>query len=325
MKVVVGSKNPDKIKIVKDALTELHLNVDVIGVEIDSGITNQPLDKETTQKGAINRAKDAKRKIPNADFWIGLEGGLHDYHPSSEDCGVVSAEGYNLVTYACLIDKDNNEYIGEGEEIHLPVEVSEKIKKGEWFGKVIREYAKEHEIDQNLITRVYPFTQAIQNSYAEYLRKYGNLGYRKKASAVVVDNDKNFLIVQLVGYGNDDWNFCGGGIEKGESEKYAILRELKEELGGDKFEILKKTKLVNKYEWPVSVIAKRLKEEGKTWRGQESSIFFVRFVGNKKEIIPNSAEVKQIKWIKAEEFKNHFHFPGQLELAERIIDEFNIS
>ena len=50
MKVVVGSKNPDKIKIVKDALEELHLDVEVVGVPADSGIANQPFDKKTTKK-----------------------------------------------------------------------------------------------------------------------------------------------------------------------------------------------------------------------------------------------------------------------------------
>jgi len=157
MQIVVGSRNPDKIKIVKDALTELHLNVEVEGKRVDSGITDQPLNKETTKRGAINRATNAKRANPDADFWFGLEGGLHDYHPSSEDYGVASAKGYHLVTYACLIDKDDNEYIGEGEEIHL----------------------------------------SVQCSYVEYLKNSVGLNYRKKTSAVVTDGDNNYLIVQL--------------------------------------------------------------------------------------------------------------------------------
>ena len=38
--------------------------------------------------------------------------------------------------------------------------------------------------------------------------------YRKKSIAIIF-NDKNELLVdQLVSYGENDWNFSGGGIEK---------------------------------------------------------------------------------------------------------------
>ena len=186
MKVIIGSKNQDKIDILKRALEELHLSVEVSGIEIDSGIINQPLDKDTTLTGARNRARGALKINPDVDFAFGLEGGLHDY-----------GEGYHLVTYACLVDKDGYECIGQGKDIPLPEAVSEKVMAGEWFGDVIREYAKGNQIDENLITRVTPFTQAVHNAYAGYLKAKGNLGYRKGTIGVVIDDQQNFLIVQL--------------------------------------------------------------------------------------------------------------------------------
>ena len=66
---------------------------------------------------------------------------------------------------------------------------------------------------------------AIKNAFAEYLKIYGNLGYRKKSSALIFDKDGDFLIVQLIDYGANDWNFPGGGVENGETEEEAILKD----------------------------------------------------------------------------------------------------
>lgn len=310
MKVVLGSKNPDKVKIVKKALQELRLVVEVVGVEVESGITNQPLDKETTRKGAATRAINAKKKNPDADLWFGLEGGLHNY-----------SEGYRLVTCAILIDKEGKEFSGEGEEIHLPVEVSDEIKNGGWFVDVVRRYAKEHEIDKNLITRSTPFTHAIQNMYAGYLKDA--LGYRKGTIGIITDSDSKFLVVQMVDYGENDWRFPGGGVEEGEKEEETILRELREELGTDKFEIIKRSKNIIQYDWPDHVIASQIKNKNRYFRGQRQTQFLIKFMGNKKyDIIVDPNELNQIKWIKKEELRNYLHFERQFEEAKKVLEEF---
>lgn len=309
MKVVVGSKNKDKVKIVEDALKNLHLDVDIDSVEVDSGIADQPLDREITKKGAINRAKNARKSKPEADFWIGLEGGLHEYD-----------EEYHLVTLACLIDKEGNQYIDEGEEIHLPEEVSKRAKKGEWFGDVIREYSKNNEIDENLITRLAPFTRAVQSSYVEYLKQAGDMKFRQRTSAVVKDTDENFLIVQLTKYGEDDWNFSGGGIEEDEKPEEAVLRELKEELGTDKFEIVKKSEYKEVYDWPNWLIAGDISNKKQIYRGQEATFFLVKFFGQREDIKLDLNELRKIKWVKYEDIKNHFKFSRQIELTDKISD-----
>jgi len=317
MKVIVGSENLEIIKIVKNALEELRLSVDVEGVKVDSGVANQPLDKEATKKGAINRAKNAKRAKPNADFWIGLEGGLH---PTTQEATLEAGDySYHLVTFACLVDKEGNEYVDEGEEIHLPEEVSEKVKSGEWFGDAIAEYAKDHEVDEDLVTRLSPFVRATQGVYIEYLKKSANLGYRNKVSGIITDNENKFLIVQLVDYSENHWNWPGGGMEKGETPEKTILRELKEELGTDKFEIVKTSGIVNRYDWPNYVVAKRLKAEGKTWMGQEVVHIEVKFVGDKANIKPDPGEIKHVKWVYYKELESHFVIPNQWNVAKKVL------
>lgn len=183
---------------------------------------------------------------------------------------------------------------------------------------------KDHEIDKNLITRLSPFTQAVQNAYVEHLRSNANLGFREKSMGIVIDDDNNFLIVQLNGYGESDWNFSGGGLEKGESSEQAVLRELKEELGTNKFKILGKSKKISQYEWPSYVIAKRLRNEGKTWRGQKVRSFLVKFTGKKEDIKPDPGEIRKIKWVKYKELKDYLNFPNQLKETKEKLREFKL-
>lgn len=284
MKVVIGSENKDKIKILENALKEIYLEVEVLGVKTDSQITNQPLDKETTKAGAINRARNAKKEKPDADFWFGLESGLQRYK-----------DEYYLITFACLINQSAQEFIGVGKEIILPKKVSEEVENGGWYGEVIRSFAKINEIDTNLISRIIPFTEAIQDAYAEYLKGTASLGYRGKAIGVVIDQEDNYLLDQLNNYGENDWNFSGGGIEEGERAEGALLREFGEELGTNKFEIIKKSKHQVKYEWPNSAIIRKLKMLGHTYRGQSMQFFLVNFTGSKTDIKPDPIEIRKVK------------------------------
>jgi inosine/xanthosine triphosphatase len=78
VKVVVASKNPVKIGAASEAFATVFpgASIDVSGVEVDSGVGDQPDSDAETREGARARALRASDATPDADFWVGLEGGV---------------------------------------------------------------------------------------------------------------------------------------------------------------------------------------------------------------------------------------------------------
>lgn len=68
MRVAIGSKNPAKINAVKNVFKD-----EIISVDAESGVSEQPMSDEETIKGAINRAIQAA-ELGEAEIGIGLEG-----------------------------------------------------------------------------------------------------------------------------------------------------------------------------------------------------------------------------------------------------------
>ena len=46
------------------------------GVSVPSDVEDQPMGNETTFLGAMNRARNAKNLLQEADYWVGIEGGI---------------------------------------------------------------------------------------------------------------------------------------------------------------------------------------------------------------------------------------------------------
>jgi len=90
--------------------------------------------------------------------------------------------------------------------------------------------------------------------------------YRKGANAVVVDSNNLFLIVQKQNYGDNQWDFPGGGLEDDEDLSSGILRELREELGSSDFEIIRISPYRDVFEWPKESQERGFAKHGKWWR-----------------------------------------------------------
>ncbi len=78
MQVIVASKNPVKVNAVKLGFEQMlsDQKFDFEGIGVPSGVSDQPMSNLETYNGAFNRAKNAMSKVPSADYWVGIEGGI---------------------------------------------------------------------------------------------------------------------------------------------------------------------------------------------------------------------------------------------------------
>ena len=79
-RVAVASKNRVKVEAARAAFQAMFPDeaFELIGFSVESGVSSQPLSNEETLRGAMNRAEAVSQLDPGADYWVGVEGGLHD-------------------------------------------------------------------------------------------------------------------------------------------------------------------------------------------------------------------------------------------------------
>jgi len=136
MKILVGSKNPNKLNAVKESF-EMYYgdNLEIIGISVDSAVSSQPLEDETFN-GASNRVKMLKKinKKQNieADFFVGIEGGIIKLNNAIFNSNV-----------ACIINKKNNIGFGVSPIYQLPNSIKNKLFKGVELSTIIDKLTKQ--------------------------------------------------------------------------------------------------------------------------------------------------------------------------------------
>lgn len=143
-----------------------------------------------------------------------------------------------------------------------------------------------------------------------------NLPYRNNISCIVFKKNK-FLLVQLNDWQKKWWKFPQGGMNENETEEAAAKRELREELGSDKFRIITKSIYTNQYDWPDEII-KAVKYR---WRGQLQSFFLVEFYGKETEIIIDKNEINKYRWVELSDLMPLIDHKEKIFLNYRIIIE----
>jgi non-canonical (house-cleaning) NTP pyrophosphatase len=168
MKIAVGTTSENKNKFLQDTVSVLGIRTQLFPVKVPSGIPEQPLNEQITVVGARNRAKSAVEVVEEAEFGIGMEGGLE-----------LIQDDYYLVCAVVLYDKHEERYFtGISSKIQLPKSVSEAIKHGEEFGVHIYEYLERNDLNDSmrntvteLTSRKRLFSEAIQSAFATYLNR----------------------------------------------------------------------------------------------------------------------------------------------------------
>jgi inosine/xanthosine triphosphatase len=78
--IVVASTNPVKLRAVESAFRRMFPGetLRVSGSNVPSLVAQQPFSDAETLSGAQNRVAGAQAAVPQADFWVGVEGGVEE-------------------------------------------------------------------------------------------------------------------------------------------------------------------------------------------------------------------------------------------------------
>jgi inosine/xanthosine triphosphatase len=121
--VAVGSTNPVKIEAVKEGFEKVLGTVEVIGVDVNSEVSSHPIGLEETYLGALNRAKNAYKKV-QCTYAVGVEAGL------------IEVGGHYLDVHVCVVFDGFRETVGLSKGFEYPKVVAENVLKGIEGGKI---------------------------------------------------------------------------------------------------------------------------------------------------------------------------------------------
>ena len=125
-KVIVASQNPVKIKAVQSAFSAM-FSADKFSFEtvaVESNVSAQPFTDAETLIGSKNRVTAAVQAIPDADYWVGIEGGVCD-------------ENSELEVFAWVVVRNKEQKIGKGRSatFFLPEVIANLVRGGKELGE----------------------------------------------------------------------------------------------------------------------------------------------------------------------------------------------
>lgn len=124
--IIVASLNPVKLTAVRIGVAALFpdLKPAVTGISVPSGVADQPMSDQETVTGAANRVANARRAVPAADCWVGIEGGIED-------------DGTTLLALAWVVVETVDGRRGRARtgSFPLPLAVAQLVRDGKELGE----------------------------------------------------------------------------------------------------------------------------------------------------------------------------------------------
>jgi putative (di)nucleoside polyphosphate hydrolase len=144
--------------------------------------------------------------------------------------------------------------------------------------------------------------------------------YRPCVGVILVNRDGLVFVAARLDNPADAWQMPQGGIDKGEDPRAAALRELEEEIGTAKAEIVAESAGWHKYDLPPELIGRMW---GGKYRGQKQKWFVLRFAGEDRDIRLDTKhpEFRDWKWVPFEQVPDLI-VPFKRDLYQNLVEAF---
>lgn len=136
IRVAVASANPVKMNAAETAFgLVFKKTIEITSVDVDSEVSEQPMNYQETLIGAKNRIKNIK-DIVDADYYIAFEGGVDVFEDGPKTFAVI-----------CISNRDEIVF-GQSATLPLPVSVYQKLLDGYELGTAMDELFNTQNIKQ---------------------------------------------------------------------------------------------------------------------------------------------------------------------------------
>ena len=146
------------------------------------------------------------------------------------------------------------------------------------------------------------------------------LPYRPAVGVMLLNRQGLIFVGKRIDQTVEGWQMPQGGIDDGEAPRQAAMRELKEEAGTDKAEIIAEMDDWITYDLPAHLVGVAF--HGK-YRGQRQKWFALRFLGDDGDIDlhAHEPEFSAWKWLTIEELQ-HVIVPFKRDSYAKIVTAF---
>ena len=127
----------------------------------------------------------------------------------------------------------------------------------------------------------------------EMEENFKNLPLRTGVGIVVLNKENKVFVAKRIDNPKNFWQMPQGGVDEGEDFLNAALRELEEETGMKKVELIQEIEGIMSYELPDHLLG--IIWKGK-YKGQKQKWFLMRYFGSDEEINIKTKKPEFLEW-----------------------------